>query len=222
MARILLVEDDAPLRRGLIATLHVEGYAVDTAADGVSALQIALDEPYAAVILDVGLPGLSGLEVLRRLRQRGSRTPILILTARDTVQDRVSGLDAGADDYLLKPFEPSELLARLRALLRRAQGDPSPVVTVGSLVIDRSLGTATVNGRAIELRRREWAVLERLVARPGKLVSKERLTSEVFGFDEPVAPNAVEVYVARLRKKLEPDGPHIRTLRGLGYLLDPA
>lgn len=222
MARILLVEDDAPLRRGLIATLHVEGYAVDAAADGVSALQIALDEPYAAVILDVGLPGLSGLEVLRRLRQRGSRTPILILTARDTVQDRVSGLDAGADDYLLKPFEPSELLARLRALLRRAQGDPSPVVTVGSLVIDRSLGTATVNGRPIELRRREWAVLERLVARPGKLVSKERLTSEVFGFDEPVAPNAVEVYVARLRKKLEPDGPHIRTLRGLGYLLDPA
>jgi two-component system response regulator TctD len=143
-----------------------------------------------------------------------------MLTARDTVQDRVMGLDLGADDYMLKPFEPSELEARIRALMRRSHGDPSPVLTIGNLVINRSLGTATVNGRQLELRRREWAVLERLVARAGKLVSKERLTDEVFGFDEPVAPNAIEVYVARLRKKLEPDGPVIRTLRGLGYMLD--
>lgn len=222
LARILLVEDDPALQRGLVATLRVQGYAVDTAGDGTSALKIALAEPYAALILDVGLPGLSGFEVLKRLRQRGCKTPILVLTARDTVEDRVTGLDLGADDYLLKPFEPSELEARLRALLRRSQGDPSPIVTVGSLVIDRSQGTATINGRALDLRRREWAVLERLVARPGKLVSKDRLTNEVFGFDEPVAPNAIEVYVARLRKKLEPDGPHIRTLRGLGYMLDPS
>jgi DNA-binding response OmpR family regulator len=222
LARILLVEDDPALQRGLVATLRAHGYAVDTAGDGASALKIALGEPYAALILDVGLPGLSGFEVLKRLRQRGSKVPILILTARDTVQDRVTGLDLGADDYLLKPFEPSELEARLRALLRRSQGDPSPIVTVGALVIDRSLGTATVNGRALDLRRREWAVLDRLIARPGKLVSKERLTNEVFGFDDPVAPNAIEVYVARLRRKLEPDGPHIRTLRGLGYMLDPS
>jgi two-component system response regulator TctD len=222
LARILLVEDDPALRRGLVATLRASGYAVDTAGDGTSGIEIARKEPYALIILDVGLPDISGFEVLKRLRQRGVKTPILILTARDTVHDRVTGLDLGADDYLLKPFEPSELEARIRALLRRSQGEPSPVVTVGNLVIDHSLGTATVNGRSLDLRRREWAVLERLVARPGKLVSKERLTSEVFGFDDPVAPNAIEVYVARLRKKLEPDGPHIRTLRGLGYMLDPS
>lgn len=222
MARILLVEDDPALQRGLAATLRASGYAVDTAGDGASAVEIARKEPYAVLILDVGLPDFSGFEVLKRLRQRGFKTPILVLTARDTVQDRVTGLDLGADDYLLKPFEPSELEARIRALLRRGQGDPAPVVTIGNLVIDRSLGTASVHGRQLDLRRREWAVLERLVARPGKLVSKERLTDEVFGFDEPVAPNAIEVYVARLRKKLEPDGPHIRTLRGLGYMLDPS
>ncbi|WP_129777821.1 response regulator transcription factor [Peristeroidobacter soli] len=222
MARILLVEDDPALRRGLVATLRAAGYAVDTAGDGTSGLEIARKEPYALIILDVGLPGISGFEVLRRLRKGGTKTPILILTARDTVQDRVTGLDLGADDYLLKPFEPNELEARIRALLRRSQGDPSPVVTIGNLVIDHSLGTATVNGRLLELRRREWAVLERLAARPGKLVAKERLSGEVFGFDDAVAPNAIEVYVARLRKKLEPDGPQIRTLRGLGYMLDPS
>lgn len=220
MARILLVEDDPPLQRGLAAMLRTQGYAVDIAATGEQALEVALAEPYAALILDVGLPGISGFEVLSRLRQRGCRTSILILTARDTIQDRVTGLDLGADDYLLKPFDPAELEARLRALLRRTQGNPSPVITVGSLVIDRSHGSAQVNGRALDLRRREWAVLERLIVRPGKLVSKERLTNEVFGFDDPVAPNVIEVYVARLRRKLEPDGPHIRTLRGLGYILE--
>jgi len=220
MARILLVEDDPALLRGLVATLRADGYAVDTASDGTSALAMASKEPYALVMLDVGLPDISGFEVLKRLREKGVKAPILMLTARDTVQDRVTGLDLGADDYLLKPFEPSELEARIRALMRRSHGDPAPVITIGNLVIDRSLGTATVSGRSLELRRREWAVLERLVARPGKLVSKERLTDEVFGFDEPVAPNAIEVYVARLRKKLEPDGPTIRTLRGLGYMLD--
>jgi two-component system response regulator TctD len=163
---------------------------------------------------------MSGFDVLRRLRERKCRTPILILTARDTVQDRVAGLDLGADDYLLKPFDPTELEARIRALIRRSQGDPSPILKIGNLTIDRSLGTAVVSGRALELRRREWAVLDRLAARAGRLISKERLTDEVFGFDEPVAPNAIEVYVARLRKKLEPDGPAIRTLRGLGYMLD--
>jgi two-component system response regulator TctD len=220
MARILLVEDDPALLRGLVSTLRADGYAVDTASDGASAVSLGATEPYAVVVLDVGLPDFSGFDVLKKLREKGCRMPILMLTARDTVQDRVMGLDLGADDYMLKPFEPSELEARIRALMRRSHGDPSPVLTIGNLVINRSLGTATVNGRQLELRRREWAVLERLVARAGKLVSKERLTDEVFGFDEPVAPNAIEVYVARLRKKLEPDGPVIRTLRGLGYMLD--
>jgi two-component system response regulator TctD len=222
LARILLVEDDPALLRGLVAMLRADGYAVDTAGDGASAVNVADKEPYALIVLDVGLPDFSGFDVLKRLRERGCKTPILMLTARDTVEDRVTGLDLGADDYLLKPFEPSELQARMRALLRRSHGDPSPILTIGSLVIDRSLGTATIHGRSLDLRRREWAVLERLVARAGKLVSKERLTDEVFGFDEPVAPNAIEVYVARLRKKLEPDGPTIRTLRGLGYMLDPS
>jgi two-component system OmpR family response regulator len=220
VARILLVEDDPALLRGLVATLRADGYAVDTASEGAAAISMGISQPYAVVVLDVGLPDVSGFDVLKKLREKGCRMPILVLTARDTVQDRITGLDLGADDYMLKPFEPSELEARIRALMRRSHGDPSPVVTIGNLVINRSLGTATIGDRVLELRRREWAVLERLVARAGKLVSKERLTDEVFGFDEPVAPNAVEVYIARLRKKLEPDGPTIRTLRGLGYLLD--
>lgn len=220
MARILLVEDDPALSRGLVASLKSAGYVIDTAFDGESALEMAMDEPYALISLDIGLPDISGLEVLRRLRQAGNKTPVLILTARDALEDRVQGLDLGADDYLLKPFEPSELEARLRALLRRAQGEASSLITLGNLVVDSARGVAMVGDRQLELRRREWAVLERLLARVGKVISKERLTSEVFGYDDPVAPNAIEVYVARLRRKLEPDGPKIRTMRGLGYILD--
>lgn len=220
MARVLLIEDDVALSRGLVAALAAEGYSIDPAYDGASALMMEGDEPYAIITLDVGLPDLSGFEVLRRLRAKGCKTPILILTARDTVEDRVKGLDLGADDYLLKPFEPLELAARLRALLRRPQGDPSPVIRIGRLEIDRSRCAAFIDGELIDLRRREWVVLERLVARLGQVVAKERLASEVFGYDEAVAPNAIEVYIARLRKKLAPDGPNIRTLRGLGYLME--
>jgi two-component system response regulator TctD len=220
MARILLIEDDPALSRGLVASLKGAGHVVDAVYDGASALQMARDEPYALITLDLGLPDMSGLKVLSRLRRCGNTTPVLILTARDTLEERVEGLDLGADDYLLKPFEPSELEARLRALLRRSQGEASSVVAVGRLVVDQARGIATVGNRRLELRRREWAVLERLIARVGKVISKERLTSEVFGFDDPVAPNAIEVYVARLRSKLEPDGPKIRTMRGLGYILD--
>lgn len=220
MARILLVEDDPALSRGLVASLKAAGYVIDAAYDGESALEMAHDEPYALISLDLGLPDISGLDVLRRLRASGNKVPVLILTARDSVEDRVKGLDLGADDYLLKPFEPSELEARIRALLRRAQGEASSLITIGKLVFDSARGVASIGDRQLDLRRREWTVLERLIARAGKVISKERLTSEVFGFDDPVAPNAIEVYVARLRRKLEPDGPTIRTMRGLGYILD--
>lgn len=220
MARLLLVEDDPSLARGLSATLKASGYAVDIAEDGEAAWQMASDEPYALITLDLGLPEMSGLDVLKKLRASGNKVPVLILTARDALEDRLIGLDSGADDYMLKPFEPSELEARIRALLRRAQGDADTVVTIGKLTIDTARGAVAIDGRPIELRRREWAVLERLAARVGKVVDKDRLSSEVFGYDEAVAPNAIELYVARLRRKLEPDGPRIRTIRGLGYVLD--
>lgn len=220
MARILLIEDDAALSRGLVAALTAEGYSVDPAPDGASALMMASDEPYAIITLDIGLPDMSGFDVLKSLRAKGCHAPVLILTARDEIDDRVRGLDLGADDYLLKPFEPREMAARIRALLRRPQVDPAPVIRVGKLEFDRSHHVARVDGRDLDLRRREWVVLERLISRVGQVVSKDRLASEVFGYDEPVAPNAIEVYIARLRRKLEPDGPTIRTLRGLGYLME--
>ena len=221
MARILLVEDDPSLARGLSALLKAAGFSVDLAEDGEIALELALSEPYALITLDIGLPELDGFQVLKRLRARQLKTPVLILTARDAVDDRVTGLDLGADDYLLKPFEPSELEARIRALLRRSQGQATPVISVGNLTVDHSRAMASVDGREINLRPREWAVLDRLIASAGKVVSKRRLTSEVFGFDDPVAPNAIEVYIGRLRRKLEPNGPQIRTIRGLGYMLVP-
>jgi two-component system OmpR family response regulator len=216
MARILLIEDDPSLARGIAAMLRNTGHTVETAHNGETGLMMAESEPYALITLDLGLPDITGFEVLRTLRRNGSKIPVLVLTARDSVEDRVAG------DYLLKPFEPSELEARIRALMRRASGEASPVIAIGAMEIDPSRGTVTINGRVVELRRREWAVLERLAARVGKVVSKERLNSEVFGYDDPVAPNAIEVYVARLRRKLEPDGPAIRTIRGLGYVLDPS
>lgn len=220
MARILVVEDEKALARGVSASLQAQGFSVDCAFDGESALEMSQDEPYAVITLDVGLPDMSGFEVLKKMRAHGCKMPIIMLTARDTLQDRVSGLDLGADDYLLKPFEPAELVARLRALLRRPLVDPSPVITIGRLELDRARCAASVDGEDLALRRREWVLLERLVAHVGTVVSKDRLASEVFGYDEPVAPNAIEVYIARLRRKLGKNGPAIKTLRGLGYLME--
>ncbi len=221
MARVLFVEDDSALARGVTSLLRSEGYAVDHAEDAEGALEIIGDEPYSVIVLDVGLPGLSGFEALRILRQRGCRTPVMLLTARDAMEDKVQGLDLGADDYILKPFDPPELLARVRAQLRRGSGgEPSPLITIGNLVCNTSAHTASVGPRLLDLRRREWAVLHTLAQRAGNVVPKERLVSEVFGYDEPVGTNAVEVYVTRLRKKLAPDGPAIRTLRGLGYMME--
>jgi two-component system OmpR family response regulator len=216
--RILLIEDDAALARSIAALLRAGGNAVDHVATGEDALSVVAGEPYALVILDVGLPGIDGFTVLETLRRRGERVPVLMLTARDALDDRVRGLDLGADDYLRKPFEPEELEARVRALGRRRGGDPLPVLNVGTLTI--STGDADIAGRALDLRRRERAVLEALATRAGRVVPRELLVGEVFGFDEPVGGNAIEVHVTRLRTKLAPDGPGIRTVRGVGYMLD--
>ena len=183
MARILVVEDDAALARGVIALLKAAGHAADVAEDGETALMLAASEPYGLLILDIGLPDMSGFEVLKRLRARACKSPVLVLTARDQVSDRVSGLDLGADDYLLKPFDGDELAARVRALLRRTHGDPSPLVTIGALILDRSRATAEIAGRPLDLRRREWAVLDRLAARCGEIVQKSSL--------EPLAPDEI-------------------------------
>lgn len=218
--RILIVEDDAALARSLVALLRGAGHAVDHVDCGEDALMVVGDEPYGLVVLDVGLPGIDGFAVLQALRRRGERAPVLMLTARDALDDRIRGLDLGADDYLRKPFAPEELEARIRALGRRRGGDPTPELVVGALVLDRSAGVARVGERPLDLRRREWAVLDALAIRAGQIVSRETLQAEVFGYDDPVGPNAIEVNITRLRGKLGPDGPAIRTVRGVGYLLD--
>jgi len=220
--RILIVEDDAPLARGIVALLRSAGHAVDHVATGADALMVAADDHYALVILDVGLPDIDGFAVLQALRRRGQRVPVLMLTARDALDDRVRGLDLGADDYLRKPFAPEELEARIRALGRRRGGDPTPDPVVGALALNRSTGEARVGTRLLDLRRREGAVLDALATRAGQIVTRETLQAEVFGFDEPVGSNAIEVNITRLRSKLAPDGPAIRTVRGVGYLLDAA
>jgi DNA-binding response OmpR family regulator len=220
VTRILLAEDDTALARGLVSLLSQHGYDVDAVGDGASALAHQAALSYGAIILDLGLPDLSGFEVLKQFRQEGGRSPVLILTARGALDDRVRGLDLGADDYMLKPFEPAELLARVRALLRRYQGDPSPGVQVGNLKWLRDSGTFTLHEHPLELPRRERTVLEELLGRAGKIVLRERLTDVVFGLDDEVGRNALEVYIGRLRKKLAEGGPHIRTVRGLGYMLE--
>ena len=218
--RILIVEDDAPLARSIVALLRGAGHAVDHVAGGEDALMVLATEPYALVVLDVGLPDIDGFAVLQALRKRGDRVPVLMLTARDALDDRVRGLDLGADDYLRKPFAPEELEARIRALGRRRGGDPVPELVIGTLSLNRSTNQAQVGERTLDLRRREWSVLDALATRAGQIVPRETLQSEVFGYDEPVGPNAIEVNITRLRGKLAPDGPTIRTVRGVGYLLD--
>lgn len=217
--RILMVEDDAALARSIQALLRTAGHAVDHVTTGEEALLFIQSTPYAVVILDVGLPDIDGFEVLATARRRGERAPVLMLTARDALDDRIRGLDLGADDYLRKPFAPEELEARVRALGRRRGGDPVPEIVVGTLTINRSTGEASVDGAPMELRRREWAVLDALASRAGQIVPRETLLAEVFGFDEPVGDNALEVNITRLRSKLSPGGPVIRTVRGVGYLL---
>ncbi|WP_404712224.1 response regulator [Sphingomonas sp. MMS24-J13] len=220
--RLMLVEDDKRLARGMAAAFHAAGFAVDIFPTGDSALAVVQQEPYGAIILDLGLPDIDGLDLLKSLRRRGVSTPIIILTARGCTEDRIIGLDNGADDYMVKPFDPRELESRVRALIRRSLGSPNPIIRIGSLTLDRSSRTAWLNGEMLALRRREMAVLEALMGRPGKILAKERLAAEIFDFDDEVAPNALEVHVGRLRRKLQPHGPAIRTVRGLGYIIETA
>ncbi|MDL2407584.1 response regulator [Rhizobium calliandrae] len=218
--RVLVVEDDPSLARGIMAALVGAGYAVDRVHNGRDGLSVALEEDYALIVLDLGLPEMDGLTVLKALRRAGSTTPVMILTARDAIPDRVAGLDVGADDYLTKPFALEEFEARVRSLVRRGQNQPSPMLTFGALSIDRNSCTVTLAGRTLFLRPREYSVLVLLLSRAGQVVQKERLASAISNFDNALTPNAVELHLGRLRKKLEPNGPNIRTIRGVGYILE--
>lgn len=220
--RILIVEDDPTLADGLSRSLQQSGYAVDHAENGEQAQQFLQDSVYDLAVLDLGLPKLDGLEVLRRLRSRGGKTPVLVLTARDTVEDRVKGLDLGADDYLTKPFILTELEARIRALIRRGQMGSNTPLACGELTFDPAARRAYIGEIAVELSARELGVLEVLLLRRDKVVNKEQIMEALCNWDEDIGDNAIEVYIHRLRKKLESSGTRIRTIRGLGYLLEQA
>jgi len=220
--RVLLAEDNPQLATWLTKALRQKQFAVDCLNDGNAADHSLSVEDYDAVILDLTLPGLDGLEVLRRLRQRGARTPVLVLTARSALDERVAGLNLGADDYLAKPFELAELEARLNALIRRSQGGGSSSLLLGPLEYENSGRMFRLDGKPLVLRPREHAVLEVLMLRAGRAVSKEALFEKIFDLDATANSDAVEIYVHRLRKRLEGSGVAIVTLRGLGYTLEQA
>jgi two-component system OmpR family response regulator len=220
--RILIAEDDSILADGLVRSLRQSAYAVDHVKNGVEADTALSMQTFDLLILDLGLPRMSGLEVLRRLRARNSTVPVLILTAADSVDERVKGLDLGADDYMAKPFALNELEARVRALTRRGAGGGPTVVRHGSLSFDQVGRIAYVNEQVIDLSARELGLLEVLLQRIGRLVSKEQLVDHLCEWGEEVSNNAIEVYVHRLRKKIEPSGVRIITVRGLGYCLEKA
>jgi DNA-binding response OmpR family regulator len=215
--RILLVEDDALLGDALQVGLRQAGHAVDWVRDGVGAETALAAEDYAAVVLDLGLPRLDGLEVLRHLRAKKKALPVLILTARDTVDDRIRGLDAGADDYLVKPFDLGELTARLRALLRRAGGQPSPVLIAAGITLDPAARSVECKGKAVDLSAKEYALLHALMQQAGRALSRAQLEQHLYAWGEEIGSNTVEVYIHHLRRKLGADA--IRTLRGIGYVV---
>lgn len=218
--KILLVEDDGILGEAVMLALQQNGMDVDWARDGIHAGNALEGYVYDAVLLDLGLPRREGIDVLRNLRKKGSAVPVMILTARDTIEERVRGLDAGADDYLLKPFALDELLARMRALLRRASGKATTETRLGKLRFDSIKRQAWVGDHALVLSARELSVLEILLAHVGRVIAKEAIADRLTGWDEGVGDNAVEVYIHRLRRKLIDSGVSIRTLRGLGYMVE--
>lgn len=216
--RLLLVEDDELLGDGIRSRLAQDGYTVDWVRDGCAAAAVLRHESFGLVVLDLGLPYRSGLEVLRELRGDGKTVPVLILTARDAVADRVAGLDAGADDYVIKPFDLPELLARLRALRRRPAVQPSSRLVHGDLVVDPTMHSLLLHGEPVELPRREFVLLTVLLEHRGRVLSKEQLASLLYGWDGEVESNTLEVYIHHLRRKL--GNKLIRTIRGVGYMIE--
>lgn len=215
--RLLLVEDDHLLGDGIQAGLAQAAFGVDWVKDGVAA-DLALNSgQYAAVILDLGLPRLSGLELLQRMRAAGNKVPVLILTARDAIEDRVRGLDSGADDYMVKPFDLHELAARLRALVRRSSGEAAPLLRVGDVALDPAARRVTLKDRPVELSTREFALLHVLMLNAGHVLSREQLGERLYSWGEEIESNAIDVHIHNLRRKLAPD--LIRTVRGVGYLM---
>lgn len=213
--RLLLVEDDSMIGRAVKQSLTQAGHAVDWVADGTLGLAAVANDVYDLVVLDVGLPGLDGLSFMRRLRAAQERIPVLVISARDGVADRIAGLDAGADDYLLKPFDLAELLARVRALLRRQGGAASNVLVAGKLCLDIARRTVVQDGREVNVTAKEFALLEALLRRPGAIVSRERLEESVYGWADDIGSNTVEVHLHNLRRKLGLET--IKNVRGLGY-----
>jgi len=217
--RILVIEDDADLADALVRRLRRIGHAVDWQQDGLAAHGVLEYETFDLVVLDVGLPRMSGIELLERLRGRGDKTPVLMLTARADIEDRVHALDAGADDYLAKPFDFRELEARCRALLRRPGGQAAGVLQFGDLVIDSAARQVSVAGTRLELPNREYSLLEILLAGLGRVVKKDEIARRLFAFDDEAGPNAIEVYIGRLRRKLAGTPLRIETQRGVGYIV---
>jgi two-component system, OmpR family, response regulator PhoP len=217
--RVLVVEDEQDLRRALVEQLRDQGYAVDEAADGRDGLHLATEYPLDLAIIDLGLPQLSGLELIRRLRSQGKRTPVLILTARSRWQEKVEGLEAGADDYLTKPFQFEELLARARALMRRSAGWAESALAYGDLMLNMDRQSVTLQGQPLELTQFEYKVLEYLMLHPGRVVSKTELSDHIYNEDMDRDSNVIEVFVGRLRRKIDPHNQlkPIETLRGRGY-----
>ncbi|MCU0882922.1 MAG: response regulator transcription factor [Hyphomonadaceae bacterium] len=218
--RLLLVEDDLPLAEALLSLLVSSGYAVDCVHDGEAASALVAAEQFDLMILDLNLPELDGLSVLRAMRAKGNRAAVMILTARGAAEDRVRGLDLGADDYMAKPFDIREFEARVRSLLRRQAGLRSSTVTLGALSLDLTSRQFSANGQPIDLPPRERALLELMVMRAGKVVAKEAIVQSVTSLEDNLSDNAIEQYVSRLRRRLQPLGLNMRTVRGIGYLLE--